>query len=140
VSLWFRYRAEDVGALSQDVVGLGDFTTSAIQIGIRFETNQPVTFSVWKRLGEHLCTGPLPVADAWHHVAYTFDGRTHTLYLDGAAADSSSAPPQTGAASIARLGNSPGGGEPFTGWLDDVRLFDRALTAPEVTRLASGLP
>jgi hypothetical protein len=141
ITLWFRYLARDVGAASQDLVGLGDATTSAIQIGLRWETDRPdVFFAVWQRLGRHVCTAPLPAPDAWHHVAYTFDGTRHALYLDGDLVDASTVEPQRGAASVARLGTSPGAGEPFTGWLDDVRIYARALTPGEVTRLAAGQP
>lgn len=141
VSLWFRYRASDLGTVSQDLAGFGDNLTSAIQIGLRWEAGHPeTTLAAWKRLGEHLCNATLPAPDAWHHLAYTYDGATHVLYVDGAPADSTQVMPQTGPASIARIGNSPGGGEPFTGWIDDVRVYAGALTPNDVARLAAGLP
>ncbi|MDX2024075.1 MAG: LamG domain-containing protein [Deltaproteobacteria bacterium] len=142
LAVWFRYLAKDVGSLSQDVIGIGDITTSAVQFGIRRDTPESnvVTFAAWRRIGVHLCEGPLPSQDAWHHVAYTFDGTLHACYVDGVLVGSSTTPAQTGPTTVARLANSPGQGEPFTGWLDDARIYDRPLSAAEVAHLAAGLP
>jgi hypothetical protein len=76
------------------------------------------------------------VPTGWHHVAVTFDGSsTYVLYLDGAASSLSDATTvgiYTGDATTIYLGQR---GDPagfLVGALDDVRLYDRALTAPVV--------
>jgi hypothetical protein len=74
----------------------------------------------------------------WHHFAYTFDGRTHRLYVDGTERHSSLVAPDAGAIGNARLGAMFNNSEQFRGDLDDVRVYGRALTAPEVSALQQG--
>ncbi len=78
---------------------------------------------------------------AWHHLVGTYDGITVCLYRDGvlrAANDPS--PPHPATFSIGN-NNMPvciGGRftkNNFKGLADDVRIFNRALTADEVTQL-----
>ena len=71
------------------------------------------------------------------HYAYTFDGTTHRLYIDGAQADSSQVAPDTAAPTALNLGRWTGGQEYYTGQLDDLRIYGRALTAAEVLALAN---
>ena len=64
----------------------------------------------------------------WHFVAATFDGKEHSVYLDGARIGRL---PHAGDAVVARAPGfvgSAGGGECFQGGLDDVRLYTEALT------------
>ncbi|WP_345714019.1 LamG-like jellyroll fold domain-containing protein, partial [Kineococcus glutinatus] len=82
----------------------------------------------------------VPVADAWHHFAATFDGTTMAVYVDGVGATNSSGGsvslPSTG--STLRFGSIsgvPGAVSPSTTWhggIDDVAIYDRALTASRV--------
>ncbi len=64
----------------------------------------------------------------WHHLAFTWDGTTKTVYQDGAFVDSS----VTGI-DISTMGMSVGS---INGGIDEVTFYDRALTAAEVALLA----
>ena len=79
--------------------------------------------------------GPAP---GWHHYAYTFDGTIHRLYLDGARLAMSTAAPTTGAVTRARLGANIDNTERFAGQIDEVRIYNRALTDAEISELSSG--
>jgi hypothetical protein len=72
-------------------------------------------------------------ADMWHHVTLTYDGSTATIYVDGAydsqAVGVSSLGSPTGELAI---GACPYGGEHFSGGLDEVLVYSRALSAGEV--------
>jgi hypothetical protein len=83
---------------------------------------------------------PLPIGQ-WTHVAVTFDGTTGTFYVNGAATG-------TGAFSFGYMDSAPfvfgaSGADPvsqavinpFNGMLDEVRVYDRALSAAEVAAL-----
>lgn len=69
----------------------------------------------------------------WTHLAATYDGQYIRLYIDGAVVD---AQPQTGSIPISggslRLGGNAIWGEYLSGWLDDVRVYNRALTRAEI--------
>ncbi len=66
----------------------------------------------------------------WHHYALTYDQSTLTLYIDGVSASSTS---QAGA--IATNATNLKIGEFFSGPIDDVRVYNRALSQAEITSL-----
>jgi hypothetical protein len=70
----------------------------------------------------------------WTHVAATYDGATLRLYVNGVLASSR---PRTGEVGVSggalRIGgNNAWTGEFFAGLIDDVRVYNRALTATEI--------
>jgi hypothetical protein len=77
--------------------------------------------------------------DAWHHVAITWDASTATIYVDGAAVNSlaSACAAVSGAFSL-KIGASGNLAQYFTGSVDDVRIYNRALSAAEVQGLYVG--
>jgi len=84
----------------------------------------------------------MAVGSGWHHVAFTFDDPSDTgvIYLDGAVGATrtgitTSITYTQGASSvIGRHGNPPGDYD-FTGLIDDVRIYNRVLTATEIATL-----
>ncbi|MEH3052418.1 MAG: LamG domain-containing protein [Patulibacter minatonensis] len=81
----------------------------------------------------------------WHLVAGTFDGARSRLFVDGSLA-AESEPAKAGIQYALGGGTSffvdgypqaPCGASDFPGSLDDVRVYDRALTQPELARLAA---
>jgi len=79
--------------------------------------------------------------DTWHHVAFIYDGGSAKLVLDGVV---------VGSYAIAgdilndlniftAIGNQPSGAgqRPFTGFIDEIRIFDHALTDDELQELSS---
>lgn len=92
--------------------------------------------------GEPTGTGAVPL-NRWVHLAATFDGRNANLYVDGARV-AASVVDNLLAADVSPLiigGNQNDASgvvdETWRGLLDDVRLYDRALTAAEVATLAA---
>lgn len=86
-------------------------------------------------------TAVVPATNAWTHVAVTVLGSTTIIYVNGAAT-----PPLT--AALGGVTTTPvylgyvdtGSGGPqqqFTGRMDDVRIYSRALLAAEVSRIYS---
>jgi Concanavalin A-like lectin/glucanases superfamily len=76
------------------------------------------------------------VTSSWLHVAYTFDGREHSLYVNGQQRAVSAAPgQQQGRVTAARIGTWDPGMEMFRGTLDDMRIYKRALSSDEVRTL-----
>jgi hypothetical protein len=79
-------------------------------------------------------------AGGWRHVAAVFDGATLTLFIGGIQVASSSSPPFVYAADDYRLGCDFDNGvivNRLVGSLDDVRIYNRALSQAEVLALAS---
>jgi hypothetical protein len=79
-----------------------------------------------------LGTVALPV-NAWTHLAMTYDGATMRLYMNGTLAATRSATGNILAtADPLRIGGNAPWGEYFAGQIDDVRIYNRALTEAEI--------
>ncbi|MDO9017624.1 MAG: LamG domain-containing protein [Deltaproteobacteria bacterium] len=73
----------------------------------------------------------------WHFVAATYDGSRATLYIDGASEGSETMTLATTRQELAIARLVPSDPRPlsFTGQLDDVRIYNRALTPDEIATL-----
>jgi hypothetical protein len=136
ISFWF---APDLGAPPQlsnqrtCLAMVNPDVPAGLQIGL--DRNRPAAWSWGENLG-FVVTDAVP-APGVRHVAYTFDGTTHRLYLDGALVDSSTAVPQTGLASALYIGTYAFPNELCAGQIDDLRIYDRALPPEVIASLAS---
>jgi hypothetical protein len=115
-------------------------TTNAAQIGIRNDGYCPVSpcLDVWEFGGTSLAYTTIPSAGSWHHVAYTYDGTTSKVYLDGGLGTTTGNATQSATPLYVYLGSYNGVNEFLNGALDDARVYNRALSAAEITRLATG--
>jgi hypothetical protein len=77
-------------------------------------------------------TSQVPL-NAWTHVAVTFDGGTERMFINGVEVSSA---PASGSivqsSNSLRIGGNAVWGEYFAGLIDEVRIYDRALTATEI--------
>ena len=75
-------------------------------------------------------------AGQWYHVVATHDGTTFKAYINGSQEYSDTRTLNTGTTAF-RIGGVPwnNGGEFFNGKIDQVRVFNKALSASEVTTL-----
>jgi hypothetical protein len=77
-------------------------------------------------------SSPLPTS-IWRHLAATFDGAILRLYVDGAQVGSLA---RTGSILVSagplRIGGNAVWGEYFQGLIDEVRVYNRALTPSEI--------
>jgi hypothetical protein len=92
--------------------------------------------SGWVSIGnnDRSVVGPSALAlNAWSHLVTTFDGSTLHLYVNGVLVQSTAA---NGAAPISsgalRIGGNAIWGEYFKGRIDDVRIYNRALSPAEI--------
>ena len=73
----------------------------------------------------------------WHPVATTYDGTTRRIYLNGVQIAQDTPGANSATAVNFRIG-STNSGEFFSGTLDDVAIYNNALSVAEVQSLASG--
>ena len=99
----------------------------------RGATNRP---SAWARTGgvSRSAIGTAALAlNAWSHLAATYNGSSLVLYVNGAVAATRA---MTGAMQTSnemlRIGGNAVWGEFFDGFIDEVRVYNRALTQPEI--------
>jgi hypothetical protein len=98
--------------------------------------------SVWKTTATIL-QAPAPPAGEWHYYAYTYDQKSHKLYVDGVLKGTSTESTMAGQYQMVELGRWYGGyptagGAPnqfFQGAVDDLRIYRRALDESEIREL-----
>jgi hypothetical protein len=134
VAFWLNYTAVP-SADAQICVALTDGRANGSRLKLGFKMQR---LAALKGGGSNNLVNVAPPAPGWHHFAYSFDGATHRLYVDGQQRMTSNTAPDTGAASNARLGGNFDQTEQFTGFLDEVRIYDRVLTAIEIAALFAG--
>ena len=92
-------------------------------------------------MSTYLDSGRTPTVGQWEHVAATYDGSVARFYVGGVEVASSTFTSGVGSSNNWRLGAY--GGTPtgfFDGLIDNVRIYDRALSAGEVqTNMASAI-
>ena len=84
-------------------------------------------------LSDYLDSGQTPTAGQWQYLSATYDGSTARYYIDGTQVASRSVSCSVGSSNVWRIGayGSPAGGF-FDGLIDNVRIYNRALSAAEV--------
>ena len=110
------------------------------------DQSQPLTSVTVGGQYRVLSGGPWLLANQWTHLAATYDGTTQRLYVNGTQVAQR---PQTGPTQVSssplRLGGNSVWGEFFKGRIDEVRVYNRALSAAEInadlnTAIATSAP
>jgi hypothetical protein len=117
---------------------------------VRFQDVSPVAcFTVRGTDGQGDVAGGVTINDGqWHHIAAVRSGLTglRMMYVDGYPDQASVRPTSdTGLMQLASgtslyLGPATGGGRQFSGYLKDVRIYNYALTRPQVQALMPSVP
>lgn len=79
--------------------------------------------------------------DTWNHIAVTYKNGELKMYLNGILDKTSTTTiiPVLNSSQHLGIGAAPNGAEKLTGFLNDVRIYDHALSAKEVEEIAKGL-
>jgi hypothetical protein len=136
VSVWMKTTTEGALVSNRDAGGTYGtwFTLFSTNIEIGDGDNSGGGY-------RHLYFNTNTTDNAWHHVVYTKDGINHTIYVDGAPDLSFTTYADISQISPLFIGlrwnrsNSPSW---FNGTIDEVRIYNRALTADEVHQLYTG--
>jgi hypothetical protein len=110
-------------------------TTGAIvyYLHANSSTNRPAT-GILVGTEKQLHGPSLVPLNTWTHLAATYDGATQRLYVNGVQVASRA---QTGPMGVSgsplRIGGNSVWGEYFQGRIDEVRVYNRALTAAQIT-------
>ena len=78
-------------------------------------------------LGTFLGSNSAVTANTWHHAALTFDGTTLKLYLNGILEDEATVTPEAANGGL-HLGSNRGSSSFFAGLIDEVTIYNRALS------------
>ena len=105
---------------------------SGVYVGFR-----DTKIGVWRAGGWWLANANTPPVNEWHHLAYTYDGTTHQLFIDGVLSGSSTNAPDKGQPTAVELGRYDQGNtkEYYKGYLDEVRVYAGALTSGDLKQM-----
>ena len=79
-------------------------------------------------------------ASTWYHIATTFDGAEIRIYVNGALENTVTHPGRHHASNSVYFGIRTDGQYAFDGKLDDIRIYDLALTGNEISQLGNLSP
>jgi hypothetical protein len=137
INLWFNIDAPvpDEAFLA----GYGAFGSldEAYEIFVHGPSGQQVAFSQW---GQGFVGGPAIQPGTWHNLGVTSSGNFITLYLDGFAVATGTFTIDTPAGTQFLMGRIPGvlgDVRRLDGLVDEVRVYDTALSASEIQALAT---
>ena len=133
-SVWFKPNVVSGGG---GLVGWGDYGSSRRTNALRLYENSGGFRHYW--WGADLdCTGAqCPISTGtWYHVASTWDGTTRKLFVNGVLKRSDTPGANNATAANFHIGKTCCS-EFFSGLIDDVAIYTRALSAGEVAELAN---
>ena len=132
INYWYR---RDTSNNAHVITMVGDGTQTL--------TNSPIvkyegssTFKYGNRNGI-LSSNSSTLASNWTHVSVVVSGTNASYYEDGALVDSGTTQQNADLSLSGRIGAWGTGGDEFEGRIDDIRIYDRAITQAEITHLAS---
>jgi len=138
LSAWVDLSVADISGA--DVISLGD------SVVLRLDSDGKIKGIYHDGSSYQFAETTLSLAGTgWHHVAYTIDDatHTHTLYVDGvevaSVVETTSVDYTKGANTYIGTHGNGSTTYDFNGNIDDVRIYDKALTAQEIASLADSL-
>lgn len=131
-------------ASPQTIVARGSASNDDNAWSLSILNGRPRFSTITLGFGAHLIDAPNPLPlNEWTHLAITFDGYTKSLYVNGALARSESGfgplyyDPAAVPVTIGSDWAANASSDRFTGRLDEVSLYGRALTGGEIATIAS---
>ncbi|MFA6554526.1 MAG: LamG domain-containing protein [Candidatus Paceibacterota bacterium] len=134
ISVWFKPNSASTGGSTLNVVFFPGQTYSGAGIG---QINTQLVFHIGSEDfgGGNTFTGI--VANTWYHAVGVFDGSNQSLYVNGISAGTVSLKNLNSFSSLNIGRSSSASFRYFPGSIDDVRIYNRALSAQEVFQLYS---
>jgi hypothetical protein len=133
VAFWFRAESSlNANDARQDFI----YWQTGNRPHVTFNRNGDGEIGFWPSIGGDI-DGPVTATRAWpagrwYHIAGTFDGSTFNIYVNGILEGTVSQSGVHSAASGILIGARSSQQSYFTGDMDDVRLYKKALTAQEI--------
>jgi len=115
---------------TQGILGWGNWGTTNQTNALRTSNNSIYHYWWGNDVNPAMPSGQT-LLNTWHHVIATYDGSTRKIYLDGALLSSAAASGLNAQNMNFRIG-STNNSENFIGTLDDIVVYNRALTLAEV--------
>jgi hypothetical protein len=137
IAAWTNMRTTASGELA--IVSKGGWAANDLPYEVTETPGDVIFWQFYNDQGRDSCSPVCPPAGEWHHIAATYDGKIFRCYIDGELGEewayAGTMPKNTAALTI---GMRSRGGCFFNGMIDDVAIYDRALSADEVLSIMEG--
>jgi len=134
IALWAKWNG--LSTQWQGLIGKRD-AWAADDMMWHIEANQTTGAVSFTRNGSGSAGAPALKVGEWTHIAVTFDKTTARFYVNGVQTGTGAFSFGSDREAALEFGcDNPGGGNPFNGAIDEVRLYDVVLTPAEVLTLA----
>jgi CSLREA domain-containing protein len=143
VAFWVKFGAYPVSGKYFFIAN--KFTNSAEDKGVSIDSSGRVGYGLYGT-GTGLQSSGVLLPAVWNHFVATYDGSAMRIYINGALDSSTPASGDVADSTGALyLGYNPGRAsegveQPFNGLLDEVKWYNRALSATDVSKLAGTYP
>lgn len=116
----------------QAVIALNASGTYTTTLGYSTSTSN---LSCWSLTNTTIVSTPFPGVNQWIFIAYTFDGTTHSMSTNDGSRTTATPTMAPGAVSSVQIGSDSFSDVINSGYIEDLRVYDRALSASEVSTI-----
>ncbi|UCC99201.1 MAG: discoidin domain-containing protein, partial [Phycisphaerales bacterium] len=138
IAAWTKMSANAGGEMA--IVSKGGWGANDLPYELTETPGDVIFWQFYDDGGRDGCQPPSPPVNEWHHIAGTYDGTIFKCYIDGQLAQewayTGTMPQNTASVTIGRRSR---GGTSFNGVIDEVAIFNRALTAQEIPNIMAGM-
>ncbi len=137
IAAWTNMRANASGEMA--IVSKGGWAANDLPYELTETPGDVIFWQFYNDAGRDTCSPTSPPVGEWHHIGATYDGKVFKCYIDGKLAEewayAGKMPKNTAAMAIGRRSR---GGTMFNGMIDDVAIYDRALSLDEIQLIMEG--
>ncbi len=138
ISAWTYMRGNASGELA--IVSKGGWAANDLPYELTETPGGVIFWQFYDDGGRDTCAPDSPPVEEWHHIAATYDGNIFKCYIDGELAEEwayvGKMPENTASVTI---GQRSRGGTFFNGIIDEVAIYDRALSEDEIPQIMLGV-
>jgi hypothetical protein len=138
ISAWTYMRGNASGELV--IVSKGGWAANDLPYELTETPGGVIYWQFYDDGGRDTCAPQSPPVEEWHHIAATYDGQIFKCYIDGVLADewayAGTMPENTASVTI---GQRSRGGYYFNGMIDEVAIYDHALSEDEIPSIMMGV-
>jgi hypothetical protein len=139
IAAWTNMRANSSGEMA--IVSKGGWAANDLPYELTETRGDVIFWQFYNDQGRDGCSPNSPAANEWHHIAGTYDGQIFKCYIDGVFAEEwayvGKMPQNTASVTIGK--RSREAGTFFDGMIDEVAIFDRALSQDEIQIIMMGI-
>jgi hypothetical protein len=139
IMAWINMAIDSSGEMA--IVSKGTWAANDLPYELTVTPGDVIFWQFYDDAGRDTCSPSSPPVNEWHHIAATYDGAIFKCYIDGALGEewayAGTMPENIASVTIGK--RSKAAGTYFTGLIDEVVIFNRAISVDEVNEAMEGI-